>query len=588
MGKQFGYLSAPWTGADLIAAIRKMATDPTIGWEAISDGSKRAGFNAWSQVSDPGVAGQDFMCPDPARSRFLYTYGDKVYAVPVVNGAPQPSVQLLSGLPTGSMWMPWVVGNTLYLAQFLGTGFRQVPINPDGSLGTPTTPTASAPGSFYSLASVGGRLFAVANSYNRIYEAQLGPGGNVVGWTQVLDMSASGAAPSSYEPVLLSDGTRLYYLEIRYNNPARIWGIPVRPQGLGVPFGGTQFPNYAYRNSSRAPFGAAPGVLVFPYAHTTNNVYLAQLAANGAVESILTVASATPGSPAAAGAGAMLPSGLFLLKYGTTLYYALIRETGSAVVLNAYTGFGRDKYLYLRVPAGSGGLEAYLAEAWDVATDTATNLTRIASPSLSTGQDLILTLIGAPTHLGFLFRQGSTLPLPILVGEVEPHLRPDGTLVYPQDDGSWPLFFGVHSWAYSLNNERGLGITTLRGPIRPEWFVLGDAYHSSFYVMTHTSFLAGPPPSFGGPSPMPPTTAKRGRVYQRLSPSATPSSNEPGLDRGWLGVGDTILFARDTTGAEGDVVELPTGRYTILHRRRDDYGFYDLLVQEEAAVLEVM
>ncbi|MDW8358107.1 hypothetical protein [Thermus sp.] len=140
MGKQFRYLSAPWTGADLIAAIREMATDPTIGWEAISDGSKRAGFNAWSQVSDPGVAGQDFMCPDPARSRFLYTYGDKVYAVPVVNGAPQPSVQLLSGLTTGSLWMPWVVGNTLYLAQFLGTGFRQVPINPDGSLGTPLPP----------------------------------------------------------------------------------------------------------------------------------------------------------------------------------------------------------------------------------------------------------------------------------------------------------------------------------------------------------------------------------------------------------------------------------------------------------------
>lgn len=587
MGKEYRYLTAPWAGDDLIAAIREMA--PALGWQEVSDGSKRAGFETWIQVSDPGVGGQDFMCPDPARSRFLYTYGGQVYAVPVVNGEPQPSVQLLSGLP-GGQWVPMVLGDTLYLAQYNGTGFRQVPINPDGSLGTPTTPTGSSPGSFYSLVAVGGRLFAAANDYANIYEAQLDAGGNVTGWVLVKNMRDHGASPGYYPPVLLTDGTRLYYFEIRYNSSARIWPIPLTLDDLGTPLASYTFPNYAYREGSRAPFAGAPGFLVFPYAHQTNFVYLAQLAQGGEVEAVFSVPSATPGSAAAAGAGAMFPDGLFVLKYGSNLYYAVISDTASAVVLNANTGLGRDKYLYLRVPKGSGNLEAYLAEDWDPTLDVATNLTRIASPSLNMGQDLILILIGAPTHLAFLFRQGSTLPTPILVGEIEPHRRHDGTLLYPQDDGSWPLFFGVHSWGYSLNTERGLAVTTLRGPIRPDWFVLGDAYRTyGSYNVVHTHFLAGPPTSFGGPTSMPPTMAKRGRIYQRQNHGSTPTSTETGLDRGWLGVNDTILFARDSTGAVGDVVELPTGRYTILYQRRDEYGHYDLLVkEEEASQLEAM
>ncbi|WP_153186096.1 hypothetical protein, partial [Thermus scotoductus] len=178
---------------------------------------------AFSSKSDPTPNAQDFMTTDKARNRFLYTSGGIVYAVPVSNGVPGNSVQVLSGLPS-TMWMPAVVGNTLYLARYGSTNFLTVPIAQDGSLGTPTAPGVPAPGVFYHLVAVGNRLFALAYDYYRIYEARLDSAGAVLEWVAVANLGQ--ASPSSV-PTLLTDGSALLYMEPKSTGGARLWILPL-------------------------------------------------------------------------------------------------------------------------------------------------------------------------------------------------------------------------------------------------------------------------------------------------------------------------------------------------------------------------
>lgn len=581
MGMEYRYLTAPWAGQDLLNAIREMATGPSIGWSYLSNGSKRGGFPGWQTLNDPGVTSQAFMAADKARNRFLYTTpGGQVYAIPVAGGAPSTSVLLLSGLPSGN-FMPVVIGDRLYLGAYGATTFRIVPINPDGSLGTPVAPTASPPGNLTHLVGVQGRLFALVGS-TQVYEARLS-GGDVTAWTLAVDLAASGAS-SGGTPSLFTDGRYLYYLEPKSSGNGNVWRLPLTPSGIGTPQNLRPFPNNGGRNyPSAAPWGGDDGVILLPYVGGASSVYLLQLDTRGGIDALTSYSSATPGYQAAQGAGAMLGR-LFVLKYGGTIYYAQVGEQNPGLVLHVEGDLGREKFLYLRYVVGSNTLEAYIAEDWDPTNDTTTNLSALTTASFNPGVDLIVTAVGMPTHLGLLFRQGASFPTPFLVCELDPHLRPDGSLLYPVDDGSWPLWGGVKSWGSQTSGVYGIVFHTLRGPLGPEWAVVGDVLSTTGYTPLGPVFFPAHPPTFGGPSPLVPY-AKRGRLYQRANNTySNPTNTETGLERGHLGAGDTILFAYDTGGAMGDTVELPTGRYLILMRKRDSYGYYDLLVQAEELV----
>lgn len=581
MPMEYRYLTAPWTPQDLIGAINEMA--PSMGWTSISDGSQRGMWpGAFSSKSDPTPNAQDFMTTDKARNRFLYTSGGIVYAVPVSNGVPGNSVQVLSGLPS-TMWMPAVVGNTLYLARYGSTDFLTVPIAQDGSLGTPTAPGVPAPGVFYHLVAVGDRLFALAYDYYQIYEARLDSAGVVLEWVAVANLGQ--ASPSSV-PALLTDGSALLYMEPKSAGGARLWILPLTPTGIGTPSLWGSLSDSGYRTSNMAPYGGDRGLIFSPYLSGSSYVTLIRVDASGGVGQVERYSAPTPGGNAGAGAGAMMGR-LFVLKYGGTLYYVNLEDTAPGTVLHAPGDVGREKFLYLR--GTMGGLEAYIAEDWDPTNDIAANLTQIAGPSLNTGADLILTMAGMPTHLALLFRQGSTLPTPVFVCEVDPHLQPDGSLLYPADDGSWPLWGGVKAWDTAANGAQAMFFHTIRGPIQGEWIVMGDALGATGSTLIATAFLPAHPRAFGGPDPLTPY-AKRGRLYQRESGGTYyPSPTERGLERGYLGAGDTVLFAYDTGGAVGDTVELPTGRYVIVYRGRT-YTRYDLLakVDESTEPTEAM